>query len=410
MLRDWAEIAQLLLYAVALGHPACALHVRPAAAASWPPLPVASALCAGRLASCCGGRPAAAGRGTHARATVGLRAMADGEGPHEHPTPARERGPSPTEAPVCLDRWLATWKDFVAGTVLIVGDGNLSFSLAMARAFPRMRLVCTTYDAEDFVLKKYGAEEVIRELVERGAAVHHGIDATALQQTLASKQGPNFSADCIVFNFPHHPGKGRIQRNRDLVRDFFLSARTVLAPHGQIRVSLAAGQGGTPIDKPRLWGDTWQVTEQGAIARLLLAEVYPFLAPPGYYCRGYKSQDKGFHLTGALQHVFIPQEQGAQGLYPAAWPHDISFWVPDSFEDRLFEDLARCAYAPSLQIFRALRVLLSVRGSASVLPKAEGVGGATPRHNAPAPHSHAPSCLARDRRPVSLTQPFPPPP
>ena len=340
MLRDWAEIAQLLLYVVALWHPARALHVKPAAS-SWPPPPVGSALCvAGRPAPSCGGRPSAAARG---RAAVGLRAMPGGEGPHEHRTLPTERGPSPTEAPVCLDRWLATWKDFVDGTVLIVGDGNLSFSLAMARAFPRMRLVCTTYDTEDFVLDKYGAEDVIRELVERGADVHHCIDATALQQTLAGRQGPDFSADCIVFNFPHHPGKGRIQRNRDLVRDFLLSARTVLAPHGQIRVSLAAGQGGTPIDKPRLWGDTWQVAEQGAMAQLLLAEVYPFLAPPGYYCRGYKSQDKGFHLTGAMQHIFVPEGQGVQGLYPAAWPHDISFWVPGGFEDRLFEDLARCS-------------------------------------------------------------------
>ncbi len=45
------------------------------------------------------------------------------------------------------------------------------------------------------------------------------------------------------------------------MRDFLLSAVEILSHTGHIRVALAAGQGGTLVDKPRLWGDTWQVSQ-----------------------------------------------------------------------------------------------------------------------------------------------------
>jgi hypothetical protein len=43
--------------------------------------------------------------------------------------------------------WLAKWSEFATATVVVVGDGNLSFSLALARAFAGMRIVATTYDS-----------------------------------------------------------------------------------------------------------------------------------------------------------------------------------------------------------------------------------------------------------------------
>jgi 25S rRNA (uracil2634-N3)-methyltransferase len=250
--------------------------------------------------------------------------------------------------------WLAEWSDFLSATahegtstpvVLIVGDGNLSYSLAMAKAIRGMKLIATTYDSEDCVVERYGAADVIRELKDRGVTVAHGIDATALEETLSRSRCVELGTtpDCILFNFPHHPGKGRIQKNRDLLRDFFKSAARLVAskPSSIIRVALAAGQGGTPIDKPRLWGDTWQVTAQAAEAGLLLCEVKPFRPPAGYYCRGYRSQDKGFRLSGALVHVFRPEGQGRRGIFPPEWTHDISFWVPPTFDATHFYELAK---------------------------------------------------------------------
>lgn len=56
-----------------------------------------------------------------------------------------------------------------------------------------------------------------------------------------------------------------------------------------MRVSLAQGQGGTPVDKQRVWGDHWQLTAQAACAGLILKEVHEFFPPPGYTSCGYKS-------------------------------------------------------------------------------------------------------------------------
>ena len=166
------------------------------------------------------------------------------------------------DASAC-EAWKRQWDDFLTATVLIVGDGNLSFSLAMARAFATMRLIVTTYDSHDVVIDRYGAAEIISELRERGATVLHDVDATKLLETLGPHLGTDFAADCIVFNFPHHPGKGKIQVNRELLRSFFTSACRHLSARGEVRVALAAGQGGTPFDKPRKWGDTWQVWMDG---------------------------------------------------------------------------------------------------------------------------------------------------
>ncbi len=77
---------------------------------------------------------------------------------------ARDREACRKEA---AEGWLSEWMMFCRGRVLVVGDGNLSFSLALARAFPNMQLIATTFDSEDFVLQRYGARDVISELKDR---------------------------------------------------------------------------------------------------------------------------------------------------------------------------------------------------------------------------------------------------
>jgi hypothetical protein len=74
---------------------------------------------------------------------------------------------------------------------------------------------------------------------------------------------------------------------------------------GEIWVSLVKGQGGTPVDKPRAWGDTWQVTACAATAGLVMRKIAAFTPPPGYRAGGYKSLNKGFYLEGSLRHIFV---------------------------------------------------------------------------------------------------------
>eukprot|EP00955_Chlamydomonas_euryale_P107414 365765-Chlamydomonas_euryale.AAC.2 len=126
--------------------------------------------------------------------------------------------------------------------ILLVGDGDLSFSHALAKAFeraargaPRVRyarlqaaaaadeaaassqqqphdqgscaaqnLFVTTLDSEGFLHKFYAnAVRHAAELRARGAQVHHNVDARSLESHSAVLSAAPFH--CVVFNFPH-PG------------------------------------------------------------------------------------------------------------------------------------------------------------------------------------------------------------
>ena len=119
-------------------------------------------------------------------------------------------------------------------TVLVVGDGNFSFSRAL---FDRIQIpiVATCYDSEDEVLRKYvSSRDNIDYLVENGCSVLFEIDARKMHTGRALKN-KRFSR--IIFNFPH-VGSGikdqdrNIIANQTLLKEFFLSAASLLATDG----------------------------------------------------------------------------------------------------------------------------------------------------------------------------------
>ena len=85
--------------------------------------------------------------------------------------------------------------------VLTVGDGDLSYSLALARAFGEaIELTATTFVSEAELLETYGSVgRIISELKDRGAKVQHGVDATALE----AADPPIGKQDHVIFNHPH---------------------------------------------------------------------------------------------------------------------------------------------------------------------------------------------------------------
>jgi 25S rRNA (uracil2634-N3)-methyltransferase len=122
--------------------------------------------------------------------------------------------------------------------ILLVGDGNLSFALALTRAFGSGgNLTATTLDDAGFLRSNYpNVEETIDSLRACGAQVHHGVDATRLDDYEVLGMAP--LPDLIVFNFPHpgwpddwsifHEDQAvMIERHRTLLRGFFESARRV---------------------------------------------------------------------------------------------------------------------------------------------------------------------------------------
>jgi 25S rRNA (uracil2634-N3)-methyltransferase len=96
----------------------------------------------------------------------------------------------------------------VSDNILLVGEGNLSFAVALLQHppapldhLPPANVTATAFDTEDECYAKYpDAEQNVRVLREKGARVLFGVDATRLEKTSALK-GRVF--DRIVWNFPH---------------------------------------------------------------------------------------------------------------------------------------------------------------------------------------------------------------
>jgi len=96
----------------------------------------------------------------------------------------------------------------VLDTILLVGEGNFSFTRAIFSSghealthLPPSNVTATAYDTEEECYEKYpDAKEIVERLRERGVTVLFGIDARKLgsYKELKKKQWKK-----IVWNFPH---------------------------------------------------------------------------------------------------------------------------------------------------------------------------------------------------------------
>uniref|UniRef100_A0A8C6E0Q1 Ferredoxin-fold anticodon binding domain containing 1 n=1 Tax=Moschus moschiferus TaxID=68415 RepID=A0A8C6E0Q1_MOSMO len=189
--------------------------------------------------------------------------------------------------------------------LLLVGEGNFSFAVALSETLdPNTSLTATCLQRSADLARDLVARENLQRLRERGNEVRFGVDCTHLADAF-EPQDREF--DRIYFNFPHCGRKAGVAKNRELLAKFFRSCADVLAEDGEVHVALCRGQGGTPADKPmREWHNSWQVVAMAALGGFILSDVHPFncKAVPGYKCTGYRSQDKSFHIEGALNHIF----------------------------------------------------------------------------------------------------------
>ncbi|KAG7377850.1 hypothetical protein PHYPSEUDO_010900 [Phytophthora pseudosyringae] len=140
--------------------------------------------------------------------------------------------------------------------ILVVGDGDFSFSLALAVFLGGRNLVATCYDSKVDLKEKYSNALLNCDALETaGAEVHFDVDATHLEKESWLDEAQPFQA--IVFNFPHLGGATEedVANNQKLLRDFFYSTRRYLHPtRGQVLVSL----------RNTLFYNRWKIQEQAA--------------------------------------------------------------------------------------------------------------------------------------------------
>ena len=163
--------------------------------------------------------------------------------------------------------------------ILIVGDGDLSYSLALQRAFgDGIELTATVLPtAEELAATYTNAAANAAELQECGAAVRYGVDATALA-TAELRVGASGLYDDIAFNYPHLGDSGladeaaHARRHSVLIAHFLHEATALLRPGGRAHLTLSGKQ-----------RTTWSVEASAVRHGLTLAQAREPTAPAAFW-------------------------------------------------------------------------------------------------------------------------------
>nr|XP_043621498.1 heavy metal-associated isoprenylated plant protein 41-like [Erigeron canadensis] len=206
-------------------------------------------------------------------------------------------------------RWLKHYSS--DHRILLVGEGDFSFSLSLALAFGDVsNIVATSFDSYDAVIKKYkGAKTNMEILRSLGAQLLHEVDA--LQMNL-HKDLQKQKFDRIIFNFPHAGFLGLeddqqvIMIHRILVCGFLKNASEMLHPKGEIHVTHKTSD---PFH-------LWNIEELATQNSLTLLERVNFRLKdyPGYHNKrgdGDRS-DSSFPLGACSTYKFVFFSKGAK--------------------------------------------------------------------------------------------------
>ncbi|XP_013591241.1 PREDICTED: uncharacterized protein At4g26485-like [Brassica oleracea var. oleracea] len=170
--------------------------------------------------------------------------------------------------------------------ILLVGEGDFSFSLSLGRAFGSASNITTSsLDSRVDVNRKYTyGKQNVEELERLGCTVIHGVNVHSM-----SSDNRLARYNRIVFNFPHS----------GLVRGFFESARKMLEDEdGEIHLTHKTTR---PFSE---WEIETLAQEKGL--RLIKLMVFDQLAFPGYSNKkGSGSNcDSNFPIRSAVTFMF----------------------------------------------------------------------------------------------------------
>ena len=203
---------------------------------------------------------------------------------------------------------------------LLLGEGDLSFAVALSLVWrTAASLTATTFDDEATARTRYVKfEENAQTVRDLGGAVAFGVDAARCATNSTVRRA---LYDRIIFNFPH-AGAGikdqqrNIATNQALLRGTFSSAPSLLAPGGQLHVTLKRGE---PYD-------SWSIVTIAKLCGLRVQHCTPFApeAYPGYAHRrtlgdehagDQASHEANAEIHGARTYAFVraDDEEAAGG-------------------------------------------------------------------------------------------------
>ncbi|KAH6768135.1 hypothetical protein C2S51_013471 [Perilla frutescens var. frutescens] len=139
------------------------------------------------------------------------------------------------------ERWIKHYSS--RHRILLVGEGDFSFSACLAAAFgaSATNIIATSLDSIAFLKKNYGrAMSNIAELRSRGSKAMHEIDATEIANHELLRR---LQFDRIIFNFPFAgffpdlSPECQLRCHRSLVSQFLENAKDLLSENGEIHVS-----------------------------------------------------------------------------------------------------------------------------------------------------------------------------
>ncbi|XP_061342204.1 uncharacterized protein At4g26485-like [Gastrolobium bilobum] len=176
---------------------------------------------------------------------------------------------------------------------LLVGEGDFSFSLCLAKAFgSASNMVATSLDSKESLVRNYSrASTNLNELENLGCTIVHEVDAHTMGEHPLLQMK---SFDRIVFNFPHagfvyfEHTSWQIHLHQGLVRGFLKSAKKILSNGGEIHLTHKTAH---PFSK-------WEIVELAKEVELFLDEEVPFLIwdYPGYINR----RGSGYNCEGTF--------------------------------------------------------------------------------------------------------------
>ncbi|KAM5586826.1 uncharacterized protein ABKV19_005649 [Rosa sericea] len=243
--------------------------------------------------------------------------------------------------------------------ILLVGEGDFSFAVSLARAFgSSTKMIATSLDTRGELIKYSKAMSNLRELESRGCQILHGVDVNTM---LHHPELINKQFDRIIYNFPHagylkgrcrsrEKNKFQILLHQSLVRGYFMNSREMLTKNGEIHVTHKTSY---PFSE-------WEIVELAEEAELFLVKEEEFykLDYPGYENkRGDRICDESFPVGKSSTFIF------AKRLYPNTRFHpgtlsistrfhpgtlSISTWPADII------DMA-CTYLDSLEMKKSNR-------------------------------------------------------